>query len=79
MCICYNSADEANIRKQKMVYTDAQLPKNIFIEELPNAFLYGSMGMAIDQVLKELSDYDHYFKKPGVVSMHGGFGPMNYQ
>ncbi|MDR6944592.1 DUF1569 domain-containing protein [Mucilaginibacter pocheonensis] len=76
---CDRPAEEAYQSKQYMVYTDAEIPKNVFLENLPDDFKYPDMETAIDQLMKELDDFDQYFKQPGTTAIHGGFGPMNHQ
>ena len=76
---CDRPAEEAYQAKQYMIYTDAEIPKNIFLEALSENYLYASIEAAVDQLMQELADFDTYFKDPVTVSIHSGFGPMNYQ
>lgn len=76
---CDRPAEEAYQAKQIMIYTNTEIPKNIFLEELPENYLYASIEAAVDQLMLELADFDTYFKEPGIVSIHAGFGPMNYE
>jgi hypothetical protein len=76
---CDRPPEEAEKGKQKMIYTDAEIPKNIFLEDLPVHYLYADIPAAIDQLMVELDDFDQYFKLPGITAIHGGFGPMTYQ
>ena len=75
---CDRAPDEAEKRKQVMIYTDAEIPQNIFLETLSENYRFNSISEAIDQLMTELDDFDHYFKIPGTVAIHGGFGPMTY-
>lgn len=76
---CERSPGDAAGSKQRMVYTDAELPRNIYWEDLPEDYRYPTMQAAIDQVITELEDFDAYFKTPGLTTVHGGFGPLTYQ
>ncbi|MFB9843447.1 DUF1569 domain-containing protein [Mucilaginibacter ginsenosidivorans] len=75
---CDRPAEEAERARQLMIYTDRDIPRNIFLEDLPDEYLYPDMETAINQLMTELDDFDEYFKKPGRIAIHGGFGPMNY-
>jgi hypothetical protein len=79
VCTCDRPAHEAAKSKQLMIYTDAQIPKNVFLEELPVSYLYTDIPASINQLMTELDDFDRYFQTAGITAMHGGFGPMNYQ
>lgn len=74
---CDQPADAAAAGKQKMIYTDAAIPKNIFLETLPEQYACANICEAIDQLMSELNDFDNYFKTRGVTTVHGGFGPMS--
>jgi len=76
---CDRPPEEAEKGKQKMIYTDALIPKNVFLEELPADYLYPDIPAAIGQLMVELDDFDQYFKAPGAIAIHGGFGPMTYK
>ncbi|MGF7038731.1 DUF1569 domain-containing protein [Mucilaginibacter lappiensis] len=76
---CDRPADEAYRSKQVMIYTDAEISKNVFLENLPESYKYADIETAIDQLMKELDAFDQYFKEPGTTAIHGGFGPMNYK
>jgi hypothetical protein len=76
---CDKSAEEAERGKQQMIYTDAQIPKNVFLGDLPEHYRYPDMDTAINQLMTELDEFDRYFKEPGVTCIHGGFGPMDHQ
>ncbi len=75
---CDRSAEEAERGKQRMIYTDAQIPKNVFLEDLPKHYQYPDIETAINQLMIELHEFDHYFKEPGITCIHGGFGPMDH-
>jgi oxepin-CoA hydrolase/3-oxo-5,6-dehydrosuberyl-CoA semialdehyde dehydrogenase len=76
---CDRPADEAYKRKMVMVYTDAQISKNIFSGTLPEEYQYLSISAAVDALIQELDAFDQYFLQPGAIAIHGGFGPMNHQ
>ena len=75
---CDRTPEEAEKRKNMMIYTGAEIPKNLFVEELPVRYRYKNIPEAIDQLMNELDDFDRYFKTPGAISVHAGFGPMTY-
>jgi hypothetical protein len=74
---CDRPADEAHQRKMIMVYTDAQIPHNIFSGALPEQYQYFNIPAAVDALLQELDAFDQYFQQPNAIAIHGGFGPMN--
>lgn len=76
---CDRPPEEANKDKAVMIYTDAQIPKNVILEPLPENYRYASLEIAIKQLMRELDDFDEYFKEPGITSIHFGFGAMNHQ
>jgi hypothetical protein len=76
---CDANAEESEKQKQWMIYSDAEIPKNVFLEDLPVEFQFNSMETAINQLMIELDDFDHYFEVPGITAVHGGFGAMNHQ
>ena len=54
---CQKPAREAEIFKQRMVYSDAEIPKNVFIKELPGNYSYPGLETAINELMKELDDF----------------------
>jgi oxepin-CoA hydrolase/3-oxo-5,6-dehydrosuberyl-CoA semialdehyde dehydrogenase len=75
---CDKSAEEAERGKQRMIYTDALIPKNVFLGDLPENYQYPTIEATINQLMTELHEFDRYFKKPGITCIHGGFGPMDH-
>lgn len=75
---CDYPATEAYGRKLKMLGSNAELPRNVFLGELPEQLIYPNIQIAILQLMKELDDFDAYFKTPWITVIHGGFGPMDY-
>lgn len=75
---CDVPQEEAHKRKQRAIYTDAEIPKNVVLGALPEYLEYESMEVAINQLMAELEEFDQYFKEPDRTVLHGGFGPMNY-
>jgi len=57
---CDRPADEAYQSKQVMIYTDAEISKNVFLENLPENFKYANIAAAVNQLMKELDDFDQY-------------------
>ena len=78
VCTCETSAEEAFKSKQKWVYTDAIIPKNLPGIDIPERPEHENIETAMIQLLKELDDFDEYFKEPGITAIHGGYGAMNY-
>lgn len=72
------TVEEAKKSKQKWIYTDAIIPRNIILGTLPEQYLYSDLKVAIEQLLKELSDFDDYYHTPGITAIHGGFGPLTH-
>ncbi|MGF7075802.1 hypothetical protein [Mucilaginibacter sp. R-33] len=70
--------DNTAARKHSAVYTDAEIPRNIFLEELADTLIYPNLETAINQLMKELDTFDRYFNTPDVKVIHGAFGPMDY-
>ena len=75
---CDKSAEEAERGKQRMIYTDALIPKNVFLGDLPENYQYPNIEAAINQLMTELHEFDRYFKEPNITCIHGGFGPMDH-
>ncbi|WP_183560235.1 DUF1569 domain-containing protein [Mucilaginibacter sp. SP1R1] len=76
---CDRPAEQAYKGKMQMVYTDLEIPKNVFLEKLPEHYKYADIPAAVNQLMAELDAFDQYFKEPGATAIHGGFGPMNHQ
>src|SRR5436190_19400931 len=51
---CGRSPEEAYERKMLMVYTDTQIPQNIFSGALPEECQYLNIPAAVDALLQEL-------------------------
>ena len=75
---CDLPAEEAARDKEKWIYTDAEIPKNLILGPLPQNFGYTNLEIAIKQLMRELADFDEYFKEPDITSIHAGYGPMDY-
>ena len=65
-------------RKQRGIYTDVEIPHNIYLEDLPDAPTYPDLETAINQLMRELDTFDRYFNTNDVKVIHGGFGPLDY-
>jgi oxepin-CoA hydrolase/3-oxo-5,6-dehydrosuberyl-CoA semialdehyde dehydrogenase len=74
---CDLPAEEAAIAKEKWIYTDAQIPRNLALGPLP-ANIYPDIKAAIKQLMKELEDFDEYFEEPDTTAIHAGYGAMEY-
>jgi uncharacterized protein YhfF len=75
---CDVPANEAEKSKNKGIYTDSRIPKNVVLGTLPDHYEYDNLQAAIDQLMTELLVFDEYFNSTNAVAIHGGFGPMNY-
>ena len=76
---CDRPAAKAAESKQHWIYTDAVIPKNLVFVTLPENSIYADLATAINQLMKELADFDAYFKTPGITAVHGAYGPMDHQ
>jgi len=75
---CRRTPAEAEAAKRQMVYSDAELPKNFVLGELPDNYAYTNIDEAIDILMIELGDFDSHFKASDTTAIHGGFGPMDH-
>jgi hypothetical protein len=75
---CDFPAAVAYQRKLKMLSSNAELPRNVFLGELPEQLIYPNIQIAILKLMKELDGFDEYFKSPGATAIHGGYGPMDH-
>jgi oxepin-CoA hydrolase/3-oxo-5,6-dehydrosuberyl-CoA semialdehyde dehydrogenase len=75
---CDLPEEVAAVAKQKWIYTDAQIPKNLVFVTLPEQYKFEDLATAISQLGKELEDFERFFSKPGRSSIHPGYGPLNY-
>nr|WP_294941417.1 hypothetical protein [uncultured Mucilaginibacter sp.] len=70
--------EDAEKGKQAWVYSDIEIPRNVFLKVLSIDYLYPSLQTAIEQLFKELEGFDNYFRTSGATIIHGGFGPLNH-
>ncbi|WP_118976064.1 DinB family protein [Taibaiella koreensis] len=75
---CERPADEAYQSKMRMVYSDAEIGRNVVFNSLPEHYQYPDIPTAVDQLMNELEVFDRYFEQPGITAIHGGFGPMDH-
>jgi oxepin-CoA hydrolase/3-oxo-5,6-dehydrosuberyl-CoA semialdehyde dehydrogenase len=75
---CNRPADAAERDKNRAVYGDTEIPKNVILEELPGIHTYPDLSTAVDALMAELLIFDQYFKQPGVTEVHAAFGPLNH-
>ena len=75
--ICELPAEEADRNKQKWIYTDVEIPKNLVLGPLPDVYRFASLEAATGQLLKELDDFDTHFKTPGTTADQLAYGPMD--
>jgi oxepin-CoA hydrolase/3-oxo-5,6-dehydrosuberyl-CoA semialdehyde dehydrogenase len=74
---CEVSEEEAAREKEKWIYTNAEIPKNLILGPLP-ALRYANLEAAIRHLHQELVDFEEYFTEPGITSIHAGYGAMDY-
>jgi hypothetical protein len=70
--------EDAEKGKQAWVYSDIEIPRNVFLKVLSINYLYPNLQTAIEHLFTELEGFDEYFGTPGATIIHGGFGPLNY-
>ncbi len=73
------SLEEAQHQKQRLIYGDAEISRNIVMEALPDHFTHPDIATAAKQLVEELEAFDLYFSTPGKTEIHGGFGAMTHQ
>jgi hypothetical protein len=75
---CDLPAEEAAREKEKWIYTQVEIPKNLVLGPLPENFRYANLEAAKKHLTRELDDFEEYFKEPDITSVHAGYGPMEY-
>ncbi len=78
---CTLAKEDAEKRKQFMIYSDVEMPMGIKTPVKkgdPAATTFTSMEAAITALNKELDDFEKYFKTEGITSVHPGFGELTY-
>lgn len=75
---CEQPADKAYQMKQRMVYSNIEIGRNVVFQSPPEHYQYLDIATAVDQLMQELEAFDRYFEQSGAIAIHGGFGPMNH-
>jgi len=79
---CTLSKEEAEKRKQFMIYTDAEIPMGIKTPKeedgIPAAIFTGLIE-AIAALNSELDTFEKYFAIEGAIAVHPGFGALQYK
>ncbi|RYU90553.1 hypothetical protein EWM62_07820 [Mucilaginibacter terrigena] len=75
--ICRRSPEEALEAKQRGLNPDVQIPKNLFLGDLPAEYAYLNLPASVTRLMADLELFDRYFKT-NAMAIHGGFGPMDY-
>ncbi len=75
---CSRQPEDIEKDKQRMIYTDWQIPRNVNLGPLPERFRYPNLIAAISQLIQELDDFDKYFKEPNAASVHFSLGALNH-
>ncbi|MFD0792251.1 hypothetical protein ACFQZX_01405 [Mucilaginibacter litoreus] len=66
-------------QKQRWVYTNEPIPRNVVLAQLPDELTYPDLETAEQQLLAELETFHAYYRaNPGIMVLHGGFGMMDY-
>jgi hypothetical protein len=79
--VCNLTPEQIEIRKQAVIYSDAELPRGIktpLSKEDPAVTMFETLPEAIAALNKELDAFEKYFETIGAVSVHPGFGELNY-
>lgn len=79
---CALSKEEAERRKQYMIYTDAEIPMGIKtpkqLDDIP-ASTFTDITEAITTLNNELDAFEKYFSNEGANAIHPGFGALHYK
>jgi Protein of unknown function (DUF1569) len=79
---CTLSKEEADKRKQYMIYTDAEIPLGIKtpkqLDDIP-ASTFADVTEAIAALNTELDNFDKYFAIEDATAVHPGFGALHYK
>ncbi len=80
--VCNLSIEEAEKRKQYMIYTDAEIPLGIKTpnkdDDTPAAF-FPDITEAIAALNNELNVFEKYFAIEGATAVHPGFGELHHK
>jgi len=79
---CTLTPEQIEKRKQAVIYSDAELPMGIktpVSKDDPAATTFETLPEAIVALNDELDAFEKYFVTAGAVSVHPGFGELNYQ
>lgn len=79
----FTQPDEGNAIKEKLIYTDMELPQGVktpILGDEPPALKCDDMNEAISQFKSELENFDSYFKEnPNGKTIHPRMGPLSHQ
>lgn len=79
----YTELEEGNSIKDKLIYTDMELPQGVktpVLGDEPPALKCSDMNEAISQLKLELESFDSYFKEnPNGKTIHPRMGPLSQQ
>ncbi len=80
-CEIIYSEEEALIEKQKWVYSDLEIPKNVVVAPPENFlhFKFKDLKTAIEALNKEIADFEHYYRVEDRTAIHPAFGALNYE
>lgn len=78
IAVCTRPEQDAARDKNTFVYSDFRIPKNVILGELPAFYRYNSLEISVKQLMKELEDFDGYFKQQSVTAVHFSFGAMDH-
>jgi len=74
--------EEANTLKQRLIYTDAEIPQGLKSPLLPDEaepFKFSSLDEAKNNLNKEIDDFENYFNdNPAATCIQPRLGALNY-
>ncbi len=80
-CDIVSSVENAFIEKQKWVYSDAEIPKNV-VAAPPENFAklkYKNLNKAVEVLNKELDAFEKYYQIENRTAVHPAFGALNQE
>lgn len=79
---CNLTPEQAEKRKQLVIYSDAALPMGIKTpvrKDDPATTTFATLPEAIAVLNKELDAFEKYFETAGAISVHPGLGELNHK
>jgi hypothetical protein len=81
IAVLETTAEIAAQEKLAKVRDDFEIPKNVRgpLPDNSGIIIFKDLATAISELIKEADRFEDYFRIPGQTSVHGAFGPLNYQ